>query len=205
MTIVPERKRASATATAFTAGSEPVSETVGPEYEYGPTWAPLAKSVEVTLSYDGLEVTDEHKLSVFRWDGVAWEDLGGTLDVRNERVVALTERLGTFTLGYGETKSSGPMPGKPMAFHLYQSYPNPAVETATIKFTLPTTGEVALEVYDLSGRKLATAYRGTKAAGANEVVFDLTADNGARLAPGVYMYRLTAGEHAATKKMVVTR
>jgi hypothetical protein len=58
---------------------------------------------------------------------------------------------------------------------------------------------VTLAVYDAAGRKVATM-AGDGAAGEHEVVLDATA-----LAPGVYVYRLTAGEFTASKRMVVAR
>ena len=67
-------------------------ETVGPAYDYAPNWARLAKPAEVTLSYDGLSVNREDYLSVYRWNGSSWEDLGGTIDKRARRVVATTDR-----------------------------------------------------------------------------------------------------------------
>ena len=179
--------------------------TVGPVYDYAPSWAHLAKPVEIGLSYEGLEVTNEKRLSVFRRVGGGWEDLGGTIDHRNHRVVAMADRLGEFTLGYGDPKSGGPAGGRPMAFSLCQSYPNPALNATTIKFTLPSRTAVEMAVYDLTGRRVATAYRGVKDAGVNEIKYNLVADDGRALPAGVYLYRLTAGTDVATKKMVVAR
>jgi len=179
--------------------------TVGPVYDYAPSWAHLAKPVEIGLSYEGLEVTNEKRLSVFRRVGGGWEDLGGTIDHRNHRVVAMADRLGEFTLGYGDPKSGGPAGGRPMAFSLCQSYPNPALNATTIKFTLPSRTAVEMAVYDLTGRRVATVYRGVKDAGVNEIKYNLVADDGRALPAGVYLYRLTAGTDVATKKMVVAR
>ncbi|MEE8639210.1 MAG: hypothetical protein V3T41_02245, partial [bacterium] len=101
-----EAENTHALAAAAAADDEkPGFETLGPAYEYGPEWARLAGSLEVTLSYEGLEVSREDYLSVYRWTGSSWEDLGGTIDKRNRRVVAVADRLGEFVLGYGEKKN----------------------------------------------------------------------------------------------------
>jgi hypothetical protein len=84
----------------------------------------------------------------------------------------------------------------PNSYALYQSRPNPARGSAVIAFDLPENAEVTLVVYDLSGRKIATLVDETLPAGAYERPVS-------GFAPGVYVYRLLAGEFSASKKMVV--
>ncbi len=200
-----ENTRALAAAAAPAGGEEATVATLGPAYEYGPEWARLAGPLEVTLSYEGLEVSREDYLSVYRWTGSSWEDLGGTIDKRNRRVVAVADRLGKFVLGYGEKKNTTPPSGKPMAFGLFQNYPNPARDGTVIKFALPARAEVELVVYDLSGRRVATVAKDVRRAGVHEERYGLTDDGGKPLPAGVYLYRLTAGSDVATKKMVIAR
>jgi hypothetical protein len=84
----------------------------------------------------------------------------------------------------------------PTAYALYQSRPNPARGTAVIAFDLPENADVTLTIYDLTGRKVTTLVNETLPAGAHErPVSDL--------APGVYAYRLEAGEFSAVRKMVI--
>ena len=204
--VVPAPEKAgvvAAVAVAPAAGEEPAPETVGPAYEYGPGWARLAKPLEVTLSYEGMEVTREDYLSIYRWTGSSWEDLGGTVDKRNRRVVAVADGLGKFILGYGEKKNTTPPSGKPMSFGLFQNYPNPARDDTVFKYTLPARAEVELVVYDLSGRRVATVAKDVREAGVYEERYGLMDDGGKPLPAGVYLYRLSAGADVATKKMVV--
>jgi hypothetical protein len=186
-------------------GEHRAVETVGPVYDYAPSWARLAKPAEIILSYDGLNVSREDYLSVYRWNGSNWEDLGGTIDKRGRRVNATADRLGAFVLGYGEKKGSMPPSGKPAAFGLYQNYPNPARDGTVIAYALPASTEVTLTVYDLSGRRVATIVNQNKLAGAYKVEYALRDDAGRPLPAGVYLYRLEAGADVATKKMVVAR
>jgi len=204
-TVVPgEGSAASSAAASLPEGGGPAVETVGRSYEVGPNWARLAQAVQVTLSYDGLDVAREDYLSVYRWNGTTWEDLGGTIDKRGRRVTAVADNLGKFVLGYGEKKGTTP-PGKPVAFGLYQNYPNPARDDTVITYALPATSDVALALYDLSGRRVATLVKESKNAGVYKVEYALTDDSGRPLPAGVYVYRLTAGAESATRKMVVTR
>jgi hypothetical protein len=102
----------------------------------------------------------------------------------------------------GEREAFGPaevrLPTKRAAFALYQNAPNPARGATAFAFSLAEGGPAALAVYDLAGREV-WRHEGTFAAGENEL--DATFD----LAPGVYVYRLRAGDEAAAKKMVVIK
>ena len=95
--------------------------------------------------------------------------------------------------------------GAKAVFALAQSRPNPARTAATIKFSLPEAAVATLEVYDLSGRRVATLYSGAAAAGEREVVWDLAGNDGSAVPPGVYVYRLRAAGQAAARRMVVAR
>ena len=95
--------------------------------------------------------------------------------------------------------------GSKRVFALAQSYPNPARDSATIRFSVPEAGDVTLAVYDLSGRRVATLASGAAAAGEREIAWNLTADGGAAVPPGVYIYRLQTPGAAAARRLVVAR
>jgi hypothetical protein len=110
----------------------------------------------------------------------------------------------------GQKERFGParveMPaGKKPVFALAGSFPNPARTAATIKFSLPEAGTATLEVYDLSGRRVATLYSGAAAAGEREVAWNLAGNDGSAVPPGVYVYRLRAAGQTAARRMVVAR
>jgi hypothetical protein len=88
--------------------------------------------------------------------------------------------------------------GNKTAFALSQNYPNPARDATTVTFSLATAGEATVAIYDLSGRRVRTAFAGAAKAGDNDVCLDVST-----LAPGVYTYRLEAGGKAAARKLVV--
>ncbi len=88
--------------------------------------------------------------------------------------------------------------GVPQAFVLHNARPNPWSSKAVIAFELTDRADVELTVFDIAGRKVATLAQGWLPPGAHER--EVSA-----LAPGVYVYRLQAGDWAGAKKMVVVR
>ena len=84
----------------------------------------------------------------------------------------------------------------PTSYSLEQNYPNPFSPTTNIKFSLPMSSDVKLIVYDMLGKSVATLVNEFKPAGTYEVKFD-----GSKLASGVYIYKLAAGNYQASKKM----
>ncbi len=83
---------------------------------------------------------------------------------------------------------------------LLQNVPNPFSETTSISFILPTEEFVEIEIYDLRLNLLGTITKKTYPAGKNTITFDAK-----RLGPGVYFYKMKAGDFVAVKKMVVSK
>ena len=88
----------------------------------------------------------------------------------------------------------------PDKFELFQNYPNPFNPVTNIKFALPKTTKVAINVYNLLGEKVATLLNEDKEAGYYEVKFD-----GSNFSSGIYIFRLTAGDFVQTKKMTLIK
>jgi cyclomaltodextrinase / maltogenic alpha-amylase / neopullulanase len=86
------------------------------------------------------------------------------------------------------------------AFSLEQSYPNPFNATAMIRYSIPSSMNATLIVYDILGREIVQLAQGIHAAGVYSVQFD-----GSRLASGVYFYRLATDSFTATKRMILLR
>jgi hypothetical protein len=88
----------------------------------------------------------------------------------------------------------------PESFTLYQNYPNPFNPSTTIKFTLPIDSRVKLNIYNSLGQQVETLVDKEMEAGFHEVNFDAS-----RLASGVYLYQLQAGEYISVKKMILIK
>ncbi|MCH8475974.1 MAG: BspA family leucine-rich repeat surface protein [Opitutales bacterium] len=96
--------------------------------------------------------------------------------------------------------STGPDYQLPVMFSLNQNYPNPFNPTTLISYNLPEASEVRLEVFNLSGQRVATLVSGPKAAGRHSVSFDA-----GRLSSGLYFYTIQAGSFVQTKKMMLVK
>jgi hypothetical protein len=86
------------------------------------------------------------------------------------------------------------------SFELEQNYPNPFNPSTKIKFNIPFTEKVRIEVFNTVGNKVATLLNDIKEAGSHELQFE--ADN---LASGVYFYKISVGNLIQTKKMLLIR
>lgn len=114
---------------------------------------------------------------------------------------------------FGESISTGvdepgnpPLPG---SFVLDQNYPNPFNPTTQISYTLSAVGgkrqNVNLVVFNLLGQKVKTLVDAPQAAGTYVVTWDGTNQAGSRVASGIYFYRLSMGEQAVTRKMLLVK
>ena len=88
----------------------------------------------------------------------------------------------------------------PTGIALHQNYPNPFNPTTTIRFTLPEAGPVRLEVFDITGRRVAVINDQVMLAGTHTVTFDASG-----LAGGVYMYRLSSNGQTKVRKMLLIK
>jgi hypothetical protein len=88
----------------------------------------------------------------------------------------------------------------PDRFSLSQNYPNPFNPTTNISFSIPTSGDVRLAVFDAMGRQVALLANGKFEAGTYNIDF-----NASSLASGIYFYTLSAGEFTQTKKMMLIK
>ncbi len=82
-------------------------------------------------------------------------------------------------------------------------FPNPARNAASLMFTLPRKGDISLEVYDATGRRIASIAEGTYESGAHQVVWDRKDANGVRVPQGIYFVRLNAKGVEAKGKLIL--
>jgi len=85
-------------------------------------------------------------------------------------------------------------------YELYQNYPNPFNPATTIKFNLASKQHVTLKIFNLLGQEVATLVNEELIPGAYTAKFD-----GAKLASGMYIYRITAGGFVESKTMVMVK
>lgn len=88
---------------------------------------------------------------------------------------------------------------------LFEAVPNPFNPSTTLAFSLRAAGRARLRVYDAAGRLVATLADRHLEDGRYEFVWDGRDAGDRPAAAGVYLYRLEAGDHVETKRMVLLK
>lgn len=90
-------------------------------------------------------------------------------------------------------------------FGLSPGYPNPFSSSTTISYNLINSGHVSLCVYDILGHKVATLVNDFRNAGGHELIFNADDVNNHRLADGIYLLELKAGNQNSRIKVQLMR
>ncbi len=85
-------------------------------------------------------------------------------------------------------------------FELFQNVPNPFNTSTIIGFNLPTSEQVTLKIYDLTGKQVYQT-KGQFAKGYNTINLEVSALN----LNGVLYYQLDTDNYSATRKMIVIK
>jgi hypothetical protein len=88
----------------------------------------------------------------------------------------------------------------PDQFLLYGNYPNPFNPTTTLRFSLPSNGDVSVTVFDLLGRQKLQTRLGLLRAGDQRVALDATT-----WPSGVYIYKVEFAGMTAVGKMTLVK
>jgi Secretion system C-terminal sorting domain len=88
----------------------------------------------------------------------------------------------------------------PSEYSLSQNYPNPFNPTTNISFSLPTSGNVKLTVFNSLGQEVSTLVNENLSAGQHFRTF-----NAKGLSSGVYFYTLEAGQTFISQKMLLLK
>ena len=81
-----------------------------------------------------------------------------------------------------------------------QNYPNPFNAVTIINYCLPISGFITIQVFNTSGKEIATLEQGYKNAGNHNIVFD--ANN---IPTGLYIYKIITNNYCKTKKMLLIK
>jgi hypothetical protein len=88
----------------------------------------------------------------------------------------------------------------PTENNLFQNYPNPFNPSTNINFSIKSSANVTLEIFNVLGQKVATVVNQFMQAGTYTYQF-----NASRLTSGIYIYRIQAGDFMSTKKFVLLK
>ena len=78
----------------------------------------------------------------------------------------------------------------PETFTLFTNYPNPFNPSTTIRYSLPASASIRLNIYNLNGEKVRTLANKHQSAGTFEISWNGRDDNGLPVASGIYIYRM---------------
>jgi hypothetical protein len=78
----------------------------------------------------------------------------------------------------------------PETFTLYANYPNPFNPSTTICYSLSTSADIRLNIYNLKGEKVRTLINQHQYAGTFEISWNGLNDSNIRVASGIYIYRM---------------
>ena len=95
--------------------------------------------------------------------------------------------------------------GLPEGAQLYQNAPNPFNSQTVLSYFLPSPGSMRLEVFTLSGQRVAVLSTEPQQAGRHQLAWDGRDNEGHPLASGVYLYRLVSTEGILTRKLILLR
>ena len=86
------------------------------------------------------------------------------------------------------------------------NYPNPFNPATTITFSLTEGGPVDLVIYNTLGQKVRTLIaNATLKSGNHQILWDGKNEAGLAVSSGVYLYEMRAGDHVATRKMIMLK
>ena len=95
--------------------------------------------------------------------------------------------------------------GLPEGPQLQQNAPNPFNSQTVISYFMLAPSPARLEVFALTGQRVAILLQGPQQAGLHRLHWDGRDGEGRPLASGIYLYRLVTAEGALTRKLVLLR
>ena len=93
----------------------------------------------------------------------------------------------------------------PDQYGLNRNTPNPFNPLTTIGYQLPEAGKVRLSIVNLLGQEIRVLVNERTDAGSFKVSWDGADAMGRRVASGVYLYRMQAGDFSSSRRMLLLK
>jgi len=164
----------------------------------------IAKRTGETTFYEhymNLDANGDGTVDVPNWDDMEYAYM----------LTFMTRECGNGVFDYvinAETSQAGSVSHPALytrTIRLDQNSPNPFGPETRIGYRLESEGSVRLGVYDASGREVRALIAARQPAGEYSVRWDGRDAAGHEAVPGVYFYRLQAGDQSEVRKMILTR
>ena len=173
----------------------PIYTPIRIQYKYGANWGLVSNGG--TNNNESSNPWQNHFVDTFIgfWKGDAVDEFGimGYKDIVNS-----IEQIGNEI---------------PSTYELKQNYPNPFNPSTIINFSIPESGFVTLNVFNILGQEIAELVNEIKSAGSYEVSFDASTSSATAsdLTTGMYIYKTQASvstssaTYVDTKKMLLIK
>ena len=141
-----------------------------------------------SIQPDNYPMIDEAKIIVKSFSGL----------IEGAHVAGLAEVETIAKISYYDVTEINSNSHSANSFDLMQNYPNPFNPKTTIPFSIPSSGNVKITVYDIAGRSVSVLTDRKYEKGTHESIFDSGAMN--ELSSGVYFYRIDFSSLTGSKK-----
>ena len=176
----------------------------------------------VSFSPDGATLASGAGGTILLWDVVTGEPIA-TLEGHTSGVSSVSFSPDGATLASGaldgtillwdvaEWTNSGTavaankLIGLPDELQLQQNAPNPFNSQTILSYFLPKSGMVRLELFSVTGQRVAVLRQGPQQAGYHRLAWEAQDDAGRPLASGIYFYRLKTTNGILTRKFTLLR
>jgi 1,4-alpha-glucan branching enzyme len=148
---------------------------------------------------------------------VPWLDTGRWYNVFDQSTVTVSgAAIDTLTLpGYtaliysntpDDLQGVQPAPGRvPTHVALEQNYPNPFNPSTSIRFDVPRSSPVTVQVYDVLGRNVCTLVNERMSPGTYTTTWDGFNGEGQQVGSGMYFYRLSVGGDGGSRTILIRK
>ncbi|MDD4968914.1 MAG: cellulase family glycosylhydrolase [Paludibacter sp.] len=82
-------------------------------------------------------------------------------------------------------------------------FPNPAIHSTTIYYTLPKSQSIDISIYTVSGQKVRTIFHSTQPAGEYSILWNMNNDRGFSVPEGIYFCTALIGDRVCNAKIIV--
>lgn len=91
------------------------------------------------------------------------------------------------------------------SFAVYQNYPNPFNPSTTIQYSIPATGDVKTDIYDVQGRVVRSLENSVQQAGNHSIVWDSRNNYGNTVSSGTYFCQILFNNNSLVKKLLLIK
>ncbi len=168
------------------------------------------ESTTVTKTVVGGQVVPTLTISDITYNWISKESfyLATVTSLENETnpnftTASYVEVLGSVTTAVDKKELTNEK--QPDSFKLMQNYPNPFNPETEIRFYLAHADRVALEIFNVQGKKIATLVQESLPAGVHAVPWTARDNQGNPLPSGIYIYTLTGTNFSKMQKMTMIR